>query len=210
MDKKQTLFIYDRREIIVLFLLGIILILFTFTLGLHFGKRISAKRLTSSTQEISPIESLIEPTPPLQDLINQAENAQQNVEDILDQNLHDEVIRTQTHLKIPYQTQLPEHTLSTAKGATTLESLETQLEAPTQFTLQVGSYPSFSEAKKQLSFIQLSNLKAFLKEATIEGKGKWYRIYVGAFQSRSEAQQIAEKYKQEHKISSYIITQLIK
>jgi cell division septation protein DedD len=75
-----------------------------------------------------------------------------------------------------------------------------------QYTLQIGSFPNLAEAKKQLSALQKAELKAFLHEAAIKGKGKWYRLYLGGYSSREAAEEAGEKYKTENKIHSFIVT----
>ena len=209
--QKQPLFIYGREEMIILVILCLMVAFFTFTLGVHLGKKIGAKTFNGSINA-SLVKTLSElRIPNGQELTEQARAAQQALEETLGQDLEEEVKQTQIKIDSPRQVDLPKKTVSSNAGATTIRMFASEngdtdkTEALSKYTLQIGSYPSLEEAKRQVSTLSADNLKAFLHEAEIEGKGTWYRVYVGGYPTRSAAQQAGTVYRTEHKISSFIV-----
>jgi hypothetical protein len=115
---KQRFFIYDRREMVVLILLGLLIAAFAFTLGVHLGKRVSHQAAHEAVKEPTPVATSPDLVPNRQELNEQAKGVEQAVEEVLDQSLHDEVARTGVKLETPVPVELPEKTKSANGGAT--------------------------------------------------------------------------------------------
>ena len=77
-----------------------------------------------------------------------------------------------------------------------------------KFTLQVGSHQAVEEAKQQISELESKGLKPFLRPAEIHGKGKWYRVYVGGYDSKHAAEEAGVKFRGDHLIDSFVISKL--
>ena len=65
---KQSLFIYDRKEMVVLSLLVVMISFFTFTLGVHLGKRLTTRGSTLE-KDVSLVRSLPDSLANSQDLL---------------------------------------------------------------------------------------------------------------------------------------------
>lgn len=78
-----------------------------------------------------------------------------------------------------------------------------------RFTLQIGSYPSIREAKDQVDSMEALGLQPVLRVAEIKGKGKWFRVYLGGFSSRDDAEKAGEGYRSQHVIDSFIVAKMI-
>lgn len=118
-DQKQRFFIYDRKEMGVLLLLGSTVAVFAFTLGVHLGKRIGPKGYVAANGDAESLGTIGDKTPGRQDLNEQAKGAQQAADEALNQALHDEVGRTGIKLDAPRQVALPDQAKSANGGATT-------------------------------------------------------------------------------------------
>ncbi len=57
-----------------------------------------------------------------------------------------------------------------------------------QYTVQIGASRREEEAKKLVKKLLSKGYPAFIKTAEIPGKGTWYRIRVGVFKTREEAE----------------------
>jgi cell division protein FtsN len=127
MEKKQRFFIYDRKEVGVLMLLGVMVAVFAFTLGVHLGKRVTGKGApaghTAPTSGVSPVaevpstaeteQAMVQPTAVPSAMVAASEDA-------LNQATHDEVTRTGIKLEDTRQLELPEKTKSKNAGATSI------------------------------------------------------------------------------------------
>ncbi len=217
---KQRLFIYDRKEIIVLILLGSMVALFTFTLGVHLGKRVGKRAIKSTSEDTPMIHPLADQTPNRQEFTERAKEPQRDFEKEISQELHNEVIRTGLKIDIPRQVDLPEKPKSLNGGATSLESTHSERypqsvskprpQRQDNYTLQIGSHASLEEAKNQVTSISSqTELKPFLHEVELKGKGKWYRVYVGQFPSRTLAEKAGEKFRSQHQIASFVVAKVL-
>lgn len=207
MKFRQRLFIFDHKELAVLLPLIFMVSLFTFTLGIHLGKRVGTKSHSLPNENVEKAQTLADQNPTRHQLLEQGKGEQVALEETLNQELHDEVTRSGIKLNIPRQVNLPEETKVSLNHSTTSE--ETQSHHPSHpYTLQIGSYPTLAEAKKHLQSIAHSELQPFWREAELKGKGKWYRLYLGKFQSRNDAEQAGQKYRSQHMIDSFIVSKL--
>lgn len=210
MERKARLFIYDRREIAVLILLGVMVALFAFTLGVHLGKRVHPHALGVVPRDTRSAETVPDQIPNRQELTEQGKAAPQAGDEALTQALHDEVSKTGVKLDTPRQVELPDEPISENAGATTLKRAATSAPKATprsagHYTLQVGSYQTQGEAETQLKALAAHDLKAALKPVEIQGKGTWFRVYVGTFGSRDEAQTAGARYKSRKVIGSFVV-----
>lgn len=210
MNQNKFLFIYHRREILIFLIMITMSCIFAFTLGVHLSKEITPLKPTIALEQAPPLVStLSDQTPNPQELTAPGENAQASLDQRLSSELKKEALESPVRLDHPRQLKLPSQTKSTHGGATTLKFAQKSLTSPDRlsYSLQVGSYPSLKEAKHQFSALNQSELKPDLREVEIEGKGKWYRIYLGHFSDRKAAELAGQTYRSQNKISSYIVTQ---
>jgi cell division septation protein DedD len=227
MEQKQRLFIYDRREVVTLIALGLMVAAFAFTLGVHLGKRVVARTGIPEVTDASQIPTLQDSVPNKQELKEQSKDAQNAVDDELTRSLHQEVTDSGVKLKAPRQVELPTETKSKTAGATTLENSDktnlkslqrlgqainpsdgekTLSEPSGKYTLQVGSYPTEEEAKERVDSLREHGLNPFLRQAEVKGLGLRYRLFVGGFASREEAEKSGKEYQAQHVIHSFLVS----
>jgi cell division septation protein DedD len=71
------------------------------------------------------------------------------------------------------------------------ESPAKSAEAAGNFTVQVGSFNSSSEANERVSGLRNAGFEARSVAAELPGRGTWYRVQVGRFADREEASKAA-------------------
>ncbi len=75
-----------------------------------------------------------------------------------------------------------------------------------QFTIQVGSYPVEEEASGEVLRWKEAGYSSFLSVGKIPEKGTWYRVRIGGFATRKEAEQFLKKLKaRDHKVSGLVV-----
>ena len=72
------------------------------------------------------------------------------------------------------------------------------------FTIQVGSYTNPDEAHHWVSQWKQKGYPAFLASADIPGKGRWYRVRLGGFDSKEDAQVYLNDLKQREKVEAFV------
>jgi cell division septation protein DedD len=226
--KQQRLFIYDRREVVTLVALGLMVAAFAFTLGVHLGKRVVGHPASTELTADSQIPTLQDSIPNKQELKEQSKDAQNVVDEELTKSLKQEVTQSGVKLKAPRQVELPTTVKSKTGGATTLKAREdktdlkslqklsetvnpeekTLTEPSGKYTLQVGSYPTEEEAKERVDSLREHGLNPFLRLAEVKGLGRRYRLFVGGFASREEAEKSGKEYQAQHVIHSFLVSNL--
>jgi cell division septation protein DedD len=203
MEQKQRLFIYDRKEMAVLILLAVMVAVFAFTLGVHLGKRVGGAEMAAPVAiQPSPAPTQPDEVPNRQDIAEQTPAAQQASDEALNRELHDEVSRTGIKMDTPRQVELPEKSRVKSIPAAN---------RPTphgKYTLQVGSHQKLDEANDQVEALEALGLKPFLRQVDLKAKGRWYRVYLGGFTSREDAEQSGASYRAKKMIESFIVSNM--
>jgi cell division septation protein DedD len=72
------------------------------------------------------------------------------------------------------------------------------------FTLQVSSLPSRSEAERFMSRLSAKGFSPFLVEAEVPGKGRFFRVRVGDYATRGEADVAVRRFREKTAISAIV------
>ncbi len=76
------------------------------------------------------------------------------------------------------------------------------------YTVHCSSYKSASKASDDVQKLLSLGYPAFYFAVEIEGRGKWYRVYAGKFDSKRKAHLLAQTMKRNKVISDYLILNL--
>ncbi len=215
MEPKPRLFIFERKEVTVLFLLAIFVAIFAFTLGIHFGKQLTPDPTTaaSDTHESAgeaageeeahvAVGDRAEQLPEKEKLLEAAKAAPTAGDDAVAKALQDEVAKTGIKLEKPIETDLPNETAPAAEA-----SGKHSARPNGNFTLQVAAFPSELEAKKRLQEIVHRDESAFVEKAEVKNK-TWYRVYVGGFVSKQDAEKRGKQLVSKRVIDGYVVSRM--
>ena len=221
MDARRKLFIYDRKEVGILILLGVGVALFAFTLGVHLGKQVVPKpvELHANDESVESLESAKHENPDRTLIDAEVKHVPGAVSEVLDQNLRDEVAKTGLTIDnpktvtLPSQTkkethsaiQNPESSPETGHGAPATKKSEPIKAGKGRYTLQVGSYPNLKEAEPELLKLNENGLRPVVKEVELKGKGKWYRVVVGEYASAQAAESAGNSFRKENRIEAFVV-----
>lgn len=127
-------------------------------------------------------------------------------------------VREEPIEEMPVAPQTPPKAANPPVSATPQEEVlpDTKVESPVEeapatakpkgkFTIQVGSYQSSQEATASVSNWKKKGYSAFMAVAAIPNKGTWYRVRIGGFPSREDAQKFLDKFKAKEKASALVV-----
>ncbi len=77
-----------------------------------------------------------------------------------------------------------------------------------KFTLQAGSHRSAAEANEQIVELKKNGFEAHVIEAHVAGKGLWYRVGVGNYTTREQAEAALQELRQRPNAPTLIIQQM--
>jgi DedD protein len=72
------------------------------------------------------------------------------------------------------------------------------------FTVQVKATQSSTEADKFAKKLRGQGYQSLVAEAEVEGKGKWYRVRVGKFDTRAQAEHYLQDFKRETHFEAFV------
>ncbi len=72
------------------------------------------------------------------------------------------------------------------------------------FTVQVKATQSSTEADKFAKKLRSEGYQSLVAEAEVEGKGKWYRVRVGKFDTRAQADHYLQDFKRETHFEAFV------
>jgi cell division protein FtsN len=194
----QKLFIYQRREMVVLIALGSVIGLFMFTLGVHLGKEVTPIE-PPGDRDPKLVTSIADQIPTNQELIGPSKPTQQAVEESLDKTLHDEVAKMKLRLSPHFQTELPEKAKSHSAGATTLKPKSPANEDAHEKTPDQTSENKESNSedpKRKVASVE-ETPKSHNSEPTVKNHSENdpYLIQIGSFPNEQEAERKIEELK---------------
>jgi len=76
------------------------------------------------------------------------------------------------------------------------------------FSILISSNKNINSAVEDISRLKKLGHDAFYRDDSIKGKGKWYRVYVGKYESKGEAKEEAKRLKKAGLLSDYSIKAL--
>lgn len=207
MEQKQRFFIYDRKELWVLVLLGVMVAIFAFTLGVHLGKRVTTQTNVAHNGEVTPVQTLPDETLSKQELSDEAKHAEKTADETLHESAYEEVNKTGIKLDQAKPTELPSGAPAAAQPGGPAGDGAAAPAAPIdgKFTLQVGSHGSLDEAQQQVAALVSLALKTFIRDIEVKGKGRRFRVFLGGYETKEQAERTGKRLTGQHVIDSYVV-----
>jgi cell division protein FtsN len=203
MDKKQRIFLYERKEILILAALACLVALFSFTLGVHLGKKVTVAPQGASSTQVA-IEGGRDAVPSNLELQEQQKLQQGSIDESLQKNLQKEVGTTGIRTDISRPVELPKETIAEKTGKQPSSPAVAPVAKTGKYTLQVGSYLTEKEADERTSALDALGMKPFRGSASVSGKQR-FRVYLGGFPTKREAEEAARRYQKDRVIDSFLV-----
>ena len=77
-----------------------------------------------------------------------------------------------------------------------------------KFTIQLGSYRTLKEAQEFANGFKIKGYNPMIKQTDVTGRGAWYRVNLGVFNSLSQAKNYILKEKELFMGQDYVFGQL--
>ncbi len=220
MEEKSKLFVFDRLEVVIIFLFMVVLAVTCFTLGVSIGKKFAIRSagiipedqqniiLKSKTEEY--VDEVIE------------ENKNEMVEEkAKSDSLAGNTIKrlTEEFEELDENTENPsEATKKVLEGTKDAPAPKAAATAPAKnedesslvgkFTIQLGSYQNLEDAKNFADGFTVRGYNPIINEVKLGGRGIWYRVSLGLFENMNEAKEYIQKEKSLFQGQNYIIAEI--
>src|SRR3989344_8064312 len=175
MEENNKVIIFEKKEIILVLTFVVVLIITSFTLGIRLGKKLALDESGIKAEDVKTVElkSAVE-----EDVDKTMTEDSQLTDDEKLKKLMDE---SKNRLNDELEK------FSTEEKATTVPDEAPKSAMAGKFTIQLGSYETMDEAKQFAEGFTIRGYSPIINEVRIEGKGNWYRVSLGLFNSVDEA-----------------------
>ncbi len=189
---KYELLVFSKREVFIVIVLLVLVGMLSFTIGLRMGKNlgitISKDALTEQVLEHMPLSEKDTGDSHASGAAHKEEAATTDTHksdlSVADAKLAEEMKKEKLTPVRPIETTLPKDKKAELKPASSY------------FTLQVGAYKTVAEASERVAQLKRDDLaNAFYFEAEVPGKGTWYRVGLGTYATKNEAENAGKELK---------------
>jgi cell division septation protein DedD len=97
--------------------------------------------------------------------------------------------------EIPTDEILIVETQKKGESTKTESTVMSSVDSAGRFTVQIGSFPDLVSAQVVEQSLKSKSYPVFIQKAEVPGKGTWYRVRVGQFDTKQEAQQYGDGIK---------------
>lgn len=213
-ENNSKLFVFDRNEVFLIFAFVILISAISFVLGVRTGKGLSLKEDGYSSEDISKInlKSVAE-----EHVETSLDNVDVNkpVEMDTEERLREEMEKLAKEQVVP--TEVEQEMVETP--AVTDTSVDSEMESPEdvylksenylgKYTIQIYAHQSKEMAQSFADVFILKGHDVIINEVVIPGKGKWYRVSIGAFDTMNEAKDYLNKKQDLFQGKKYLIKKL--
>jgi cell division septation protein DedD len=73
-----------------------------------------------------------------------------------------------------------------------------------RFTLQVRAFPERDRAEELVEHLRQRGVRAYLSSGEVRGRGKWFRVRVGRFSSRDDAERFRRDFVARQNTEAFI------
>ncbi|MBT7611114.1 MAG: SPOR domain-containing protein [Bacteriovoracaceae bacterium] len=208
MDEKSNLYVFEKKEIFLLFLFMILIALTSFVFGVKMGKNYSYKSAGLTTEDRTNVDLL---SGQEEDVNNTLEKTNKVDEEELRKAMHESLKKKimdemTKNPAMPIATPSPIVTPIAEVAETAKETASNNSDKFTgKFTIQLSSHRSKDEATEFSNGFTARGYDPIVNEVELKGKGTWYRVSLGVFDNVSEAKEYILKEKELFQGQDYVI-----
>ncbi|GAB4018404.1 MAG: hypothetical protein Fur0010_19590 [Bdellovibrio sp.] len=224
MDDKTKLYVFHKKEVLLIFLLMLLMAVTSFMLGVKVGKDYTFTKAGFTKEDRTQVDLLSTEEEAVNKLMQEKSGAGEEPKKVDIEGVHqtlEEKIRQELEqenqkfndAKTPAKEEAPKPmTAPTEKPV--MASAGTMPEQPAKandpysgkFTIQLGSHRSIKDAEDFAQGFKVRGYNPIVSEVEIAGRGTWFRVSLGAFDNISEAKDYIIKEKSLFQGQDYVIT----
>ena len=201
MEENSKVVVFEKKEIALILIFVVVLIITSFTLGIRLGKKLSPNQpqtVNTETERSVELKSVPEEDADVSVIREGELTEEEKLKRLMDESksrLNDQLSKFKN-----------EANTSTAPAETAPAATANPMAG--KFTIQLGSYGTVEEAKQFAEGFTVRGYSPILNEVVIPGKGKWYRVSLGLFDTVEEAKSYIRQEQSLFAGQDHIITEI--
>lgn len=224
MDENTKLYVFDKKEIALIFLFLLLSSATSFVLGIKVGKNFSLGEAGITQEDVNKVEMLSRQEEEVNktlegeresNLTPDAETLRDMSQKSLDEKLKEELAREEERLRAttgdvtPTSTPVVEPTMQTEDTFEIIDPLKEKMNLDVtagekKFTIQLGSHRSREDAESFANGFLIRGYTPIIREVKLQN-GTWYRVSLGQFDSVADAKDYVIKEKALFQGQDYVI-----
>lgn len=206
MEDNAKVFVFEKKEIFLIFVFVVIMSVTCFTLGVNLGKKLALDKSGVTVEDMKTVEMKSSQE---EDVEATMDAPQLSDEEKLQKLMEESKEKLNTELQ-QFSAQDPKaETTETAAPAVQPKSEVSVANAQTgKYTIQLGSYATMDEAKQFAEGFTVRGYNPILNEVIIPEKGTWYRVSLGLFGTVAEAKEYVKKEASLFQGQDYVISEI--
>ncbi len=190
MDSKTKLYVFAKKEVALIFIFMILIAITSFVLGVKIGKNYSLEMAGVTPEDQKKVvELLSEKEESLKEIKANPEAAAVDSSDI-ENKLQEKISAEFGGGDQPASSaQTPSNMSVESKPQAGADNLSGKI------TIQLGSHRTLKEAEDFAEGFRARGYNPIINQIEIKGKGTWYRVSLGAFNTKEEASAYVAKEK---------------
>lgn len=217
MDDKTKLYVFERKEVVLILLFMILSAITAFTIGVRVGKNFSYDTAGVTHEDRSKVELLSgqeeqvqklvddfkeEPIPPAKDVINESQKRlSKEVQKIEDGAMDKEIAKEKADIidqkmkqdQVKAEEEKPAEVVDPFSQNEEMSQSTSKDHLSGKYTIQVGSYRSVKDAETFADGFRVRGYNPIISEVDIKGRGTWFRVSLGVFETIAEAKKYVDK-----------------
>ncbi len=218
MDEKTKLYVFEKKEVALIFIFMILIAITSFMFGVRVGKNYSYQASGFSTEDRQNVDLLSGQEEMVNKVVEEKtqgeakqlspEELKEKMHESLKAKIEDE-LNKETKPVVPQETQ----PINDTKPLDNTDLIDDSAKAPApskdqyagKFTIQLSSHRSKQEAEEFANGFTIRGYDPIINEVQIPGRGTWYRVSLGVFESAGQAKSYIDKERELFQGQDYVI-----
>lgn len=211
MQDNAKVFVFEKKEIFLIFVFVVIMSVTCFTLGVNLGKKLALDKAGVTAKDVQTVdmksttEESVDATLK-EDTLSDEEKLSKMMETSKDK-LNEELKDAATE-EAPSSAASPEPAKPVGTVANPPTSVSTTNQYAGKYTIQLGSYNTMDEAKQFAEGFTVRGYNPIINEVIIPDKGTWYRVSLGIFDSVAAAKDYIKKEATLFQGQQYVVSEI--
>lgn len=203
MEDNAKVFVFEKKEIFLIFVFVVIMSVTCFTLGVNLGKKLALEKSQVTTEDVKTVEMKSTLEADVEATLAQPELSE-------DEKL--KALKEESNRKLNESlSQFADDTMNSAPATTGTPASEVTTANPNagKFTIQLGSYDTMADAQQFAEGFKVRSYDTvIINEVVIKDKGTWYRVSLGLFDTAQAAKDYIKKEASLFQGQQYVIYEI--
>ncbi len=212
MDEKSNLYVFERKEVFLIFVFMILIGITSFILGVKVGKQYSFQKAGFEQVDRETVDLLSKKEEEIHDGARPTEiqldtkDLREKMNESLEQKIKEELEKQPSPIPVEDKPQIESNQTELDEESVVESKVDDNLSG--KFTIQLGAHRTLGEAEQFANGFKIKGYNPIISQKDIPGRGTWYRVSLGAFDSLSQAKDYILKEKELFLGQDYLFGQL--